>query len=291
MEDARSKYPSLPPNYVSILQLQERWTKEQQQMPEEKERQRDRESHSPTGEKDTTQDDTRPKFKGGRKFRQIGGKHSPSTDERSQKAKWLDQDRAKIEPKTRKLTAAKVKVDTRTGLVESRNPEKVKVGGQKLESLKVRKKDGRTVEDCCQKSEMENVVVVGEEIKDDEQKTAGNKKKENRRRNPRAEEELAGGSILSASKNGNGENFPGRVNQMDGIHHRMEKLSVDPGKLGGSHGSTASRRDGYRWKPGVPGRFASQKASGSGLVWVRKGEASDGNVASTSCSGASDRQR
>ena len=138
------------------------------------------------------------------------------------------------------------------------------------------------------------MVVVGEEIKDDEQTTAGlkKKKKKNRKTKSRAEEELAGGTVQPVSKNGNEDKFPGRVNQMDGIQRRMEKLSVDPGKVGGSHRSTSPHmNDGYRRKPGVSGRWRSHKATGAGLVWVRKGETSDGNVARTSCSGGSGSQR
>ncbi|RVX22566.1 hypothetical protein CK203_012748 [Vitis vinifera] len=267
MEDARSKYPSLPSNYVSILQLQQRWIKEQQRIQEEEEkgRKQDRESHSPTEDNDPTQNDTRPKFKG----------------------------RRKDGLRRQKPRAAKVKADRWTDQVESQNPEQAEVGCQKPESLKV-KKDGRTVEDYCQKSEMEAMVVVGEEIKDDEQTTAGlkKKKKKNRKTKSRAEEELAGGTVQPVSKNGNEDKFPGRVNQIDGIQRRMEKLSVDPGKVGGSHRSTSPHmNDGYRRKPGVSGRWRSHKATGAGLVWVRKGEASDGNVARTSCSGGSGSQR
>lgn len=297
MEDARSKYPSLPSNYVSILQLQQRWIKEQQRIQEEEEkgRKQDRESHSPTEDNDPTQNDTRPKFKGRRKFRPNGDKHRRTTDECSQKPKWseVNGDRQRDGLRRQKPRAAKVKADRWTDQVESQNPEQAEVGCQKPESLKV-KKDGRTVEDYCQKSEMEAMVVVGEEIKDDEQTTAGlkKKKKKNRKTKSRAEEELAGGTVQPVSKNGNEDKFPGRVNQIDGIQRRMEKLSVDPGKVGGSHRSTSPHmNDGYRRKPGVSGRWRSHKATGAGLVWVRKGEASDGNVARTSCSGGSGSQR
>ncbi|KAJ9674198.1 hypothetical protein PVL29_023636 [Vitis rotundifolia] len=301
MEDARSKYPSLPSNYVSILQLQQRWIKEQQRIQEEKERKQDRESHSPTEDSsptednDPTQNDTRPKLKGRRKFRPNGDKHRRTTDECSQNPKWseVNGDRQRDELRRQKPRAAKVKADRWTGQVESQNPEQAEVGCQKPESLKV-KKDGRTVEEYCQKSEMEAMVVVGEKINDDKQTTAGpkKKKKKNKRTKPRAEEELAGGTVQPVSKNGNEEKFPGRVNQMDGIQRRMEKLSVDPGKVGGSDGSTSPHmNDGYRRKPRVSERLRSHKATGAGLVWVRKGETSDGNVARTSCSGGSGSQR
>ena len=134
----------------------------------------------------------------------------------------------------------------------------VKVSSQKPEGSEVQK-GHREIKVSAQKQELK--------IKEDLRRVEAWKK-------PRAEEELAGGTVQQVSRNGNDEKFRGRVNQMAGMCQRMEKLSMKPEKVGGSASTDVS---GHRWNPAFSRSFSRQKATGAGLVWVRKGDSSGGS--------------
>lgn len=82
------------------------------------------------------------------------------------------------------------------------------------------------------------------------------------RRKPRA-----GGTYLQVWRNRSEQKSPGRVDEMGRMYRRMEKLFMNPEKIGGSR--TTTDPSGHQWNSA----YYQHRAVG-GLTWVRKGESS-----------------
>ncbi|XP_052188330.1 uncharacterized protein LOC127798770 [Diospyros lotus] len=262
----KETHPSLPPNYLTLAQLRERWLKEKQQGKQEeeeevkateqrenedKERQKreDQENRYENGETSQEPSKTVPRRRpfrpnrGGKRLIAVGVKEQESVESRIVEVAVNDSERKRDGSKKKKLW---MKMKAR--------PEKGGTGGTE-QPLPGEVPKGESAE-AVVKGDVEK-VMKGTEIK----------------RN--------GGDMRVHGSNWEEEATVGGSDEIGG---KLEVLSLGGERRGDRRSAGNVYRDHFKHNRGSAGFNLSkiQKPRDSKLVWVRKGEPSDVNLAQSS---------